>query len=156
MLEPISAPAGQARLIRARRSTFSVLALRRALLNEVGLGHAALEVGNEPERARATHPAPGPGAQDAGHASSTARRSFASASGAGSQAVTSSPRARQRAAQPAPITPVPTIATLTRSLRRPSFARVSSGPSTRAPRSRTISQARSTSSPFEANTPRPR
>src|SRR5258705_4077268 len=46
----------------------------------------------------------------AGHASSTYLRRLASASGAGSVAITSKPRARYCAAQLAPITPVPTIA----------------------------------------------
>ena len=45
------------------------------------------------------------------HASATAARVFASASGAGSQATTSSPEARHRAAHPEPMTPAPTIAT---------------------------------------------
>src|SRR6266581_4610195 len=47
----------------------------------------------------------------AGHASSTYFRRLASAFGAGSVATTSSPRARYCAAQLAPMTPVPTMAT---------------------------------------------
>src|ERR1700722_9242399 len=46
----------------------------------------------------------------AGHAASTNLCRFFSASGAGSVATTSKPRARNSAAQLAPITPVPTIA----------------------------------------------
>ena len=57
-------------------------------------------------------PSQSPSLETAGQALSTAARSLASASGPGSQATTSRPRARQRAAQPAPITPVPTTATL--------------------------------------------
>src|SRR6266566_4951578 len=45
------------------------------------------------------------------HAASMYRRRFASAFGAGSVATTLRPRARYRAAQLAPMTPVPTIAT---------------------------------------------
>src|ERR1700751_4639790 len=45
------------------------------------------------------------------HAASMYRRRLASAFGAGSVATTSRPRARYRAAQLAPMTPVPTIAT---------------------------------------------
>src|SRR6478672_3789220 len=45
------------------------------------------------------------------HASSTYFRRFSSAFGAGSLATTSSPRARYWAAQLAPMTPVPTMAT---------------------------------------------
>src|SRR5579863_9778265 len=45
------------------------------------------------------------------HASSTYFRKFASAFGAGSVATTFNPRARYSAAQLAPMTPVPTIAT---------------------------------------------
>src|SRR5258705_11759585 len=45
-----------------------------------------------------------------GHASSMYWRRLASAFGAGSVAITSNPRARDCAAQLAPITPVPTIA----------------------------------------------
>src|SRR5712671_1371747 len=57
--------------------------------------------------------APGfnPTLTSAGQALATVARSFASASGPGSQATTSSPWARQRAAQPPPITPPPTRAT---------------------------------------------
>src|SRR5438270_9710073 len=46
----------------------------------------------------------------AGHASSMYLRRFASAFGAGSVAITSKPRARNSAAQLAPMTPVPTMA----------------------------------------------
>src|SRR5205823_11002943 len=52
----------------------------------------------------------------AGQALATLARSLASASGPGSQATTSSPWARQRAAQPAPIRPAPTSATRRNSL----------------------------------------
>src|SRR6266403_3681639 len=57
--------------------------------------------------------APGfnPTLTSAGQALATVARSFASASGPGSQATTSSPWARQRAAQPPPIRPAPTRAT---------------------------------------------
>src|SRR5271169_4170816 len=50
------------------------------------------------------------------HAASTYFRKFASAFGAGSVATTFNPRARYSAAQLAPITPVPTIATFRISL----------------------------------------
>src|SRR3954447_4383536 len=51
-----------------------------------------------------------PMAVSAGHASSMYLRRFASAFGAGSVAITSRPRARNSAAQLAPMTPVPTMA----------------------------------------------
>jgi len=51
-----------------------------------------------------------PMAVRAGHAESTYLRIFASAFGAGSVAITSNPRAKNSAAQLAPITPVPTMA----------------------------------------------
>src|SRR5258708_39941641 len=61
---------------------------------------------------RRSRDAPGerPMASSSSHASSTYLRSFASASGAGSVATTSKPRARYCAAQLAPMTPVPTMA----------------------------------------------
>ena len=61
---------------------------------------------------RRSRDAPGerPMAASSSHASSTYWRSLASASGAGSVATTSKPRARYWAAQLAPMTPVPTMA----------------------------------------------
>src|SRR5262252_8539734 len=56
-------------------------------------------------------PAESPIALSCSHASSTYLRKLASAFGAGSLATTSNPRARYSAAQLAPMTPVPTIAT---------------------------------------------
>src|SRR5262245_7759644 len=47
-----------------------------------------------------------------GQATSMAALSFASAAGAGSKAMTSMPRMRSRAAQPAPIRPVPATPTV--------------------------------------------
>src|SRR6266436_3662815 len=62
-------------------------------------------------RRRRLAPAESPMALSCSHASSTYLRKLASAFGAGSLATTSNPRARYSAAQLAPMTPVPTIAT---------------------------------------------
>src|SRR5690606_23996873 len=57
-------------------------------------------------------PSASPSSVRAGQAPSTMRRSFASASGAGSHARTRYPRARKWAAQPPPMTPAPMHATV--------------------------------------------
>ena len=105
------------RRVHARQQpAFQILDFRSALLNEIRIADCILQFANEaqPRNVGAFRQSL---RVSAGHAFATLARKLRSAPAAGSHARTSCPCARQRAAQPAPMTPVPTIADFHRTAR---------------------------------------
>src|SRR3569833_3508129 len=104
-------PAGVAASISARSFCLSGRSSGALSWTKVASATASARVATTPRLSRLA-PSARPSEVSAGQAASTSRRSFASASGAGSQARTWKPWARKCATQPPPITPAPTHATV--------------------------------------------